>query len=116
MDEFYKKMLSKKALNKLKWRDIGNVVSKAESTIRTAFDRRSLSPLEIRELSVYYGLDIDFSHHDTKIEQYFKEEPADYIAGAVEDIIAAKVEKRLQKKLDYISHQLDKIIDLNSKK
>lgn len=104
MEEFYKKMLAKKAVNKLKWRDIGVVISKGESTIRTAFDRRSLSPLEMRELAIFYDLDMDFSHNDRKIEQAFKEEPADYITGAVEDIIAHHIYKKLEPHLELITN------------
>lgn len=104
MENFYEKMLALKGVKKLKWRDIGNVIQKKESTIRFAFQNKSLTQLEMRELAVYYDLDIDFSNHDRKIEQAFKKEVADHIPGAVEDIIAHHIYKKLEPHLELISN------------
>lgn len=115
MEDFYNKMVALKAVKRLKWREIGSVIAKGESTIRTAFERRSLSPLEMRELAVYYDLDMDFSNHDKKIRDTFKEEPADYINTNIEDIIAEKVEKKLQQHFEVLENLLSQIIMKNSR-
>ncbi|MFC4636666.1 hypothetical protein ACFO3O_22365 [Dokdonia ponticola] len=47
---FYEKLLSYKALNKLSWKDIGDIIGKEQATIRIAVRRESLSDLEIREI------------------------------------------------------------------
>lgn len=47
---FYEKLLSYKAINKLSWSDIGVVVNKEQAAIRIAVTRESLSKLEIKEL------------------------------------------------------------------
>ncbi len=50
MDDFYNKLVSFKALNSLKWKDIGDVIGMKEATIRLAVKRESLTDLEKREL------------------------------------------------------------------
>jgi len=47
--EFYNKLISYKALNRLSWGDLGRVIDKEPATIRIAVNRKSLTNLEQKE-------------------------------------------------------------------
>ena len=48
--DFYERMLDYKRRHGTGWREIGSVIDKKEATIRLAFQRKSLSELEQKEL------------------------------------------------------------------
>ncbi len=48
--DFYQRLLSYKAVNKMSWGQIGSHINKEQATIRIAVNRKSLSELEKKEL------------------------------------------------------------------
>lgn len=54
-EDFYKKLVSYKAINKLTNKEIGEVIGMNPDTLRMAVDRRSLNKWQISEISNKYG-------------------------------------------------------------
>ncbi|MFC4632977.1 hypothetical protein ACFO3O_03615 [Dokdonia ponticola] len=71
---FYEKLLSYKALNKLSWKEIGDIIGKEQATIRIAVTRESLSELEIREIENIFFKDqnSDIDNIESSTSNYAK--------------------------------------------
>ena len=55
--DFYDRLIAYKALNKLGFREIGDIVDMSEAAIRQAVKRKSLNRFQIQELEIYFELD-----------------------------------------------------------
>lgn len=73
--DFYRKMLIIKASNKIGYRAIGEVIDMKEGATRMAFDRKSFSELEIRELTKHFKLE---KNQDSKNSDKVEETETNY--------------------------------------
>lgn len=95
--DFYSKLLSYKAVNKLSWGQLGQVIEKEPATIRIAVNRKSLTKLEQNEFEKLFDLkksikkltyekekkvpyyDIDVTSHITTSFNDVAEKPTFYV-------------------------------------
>lgn len=94
--DFYEKLLSYKALNKISWPKIGKIIDMEQATIRMAVDRKSLSNLQKKALEEHFNLTkkMGFSKNDNevirvlsdKFEGISVDEVARYVAAIQDDL------------------------------
>lgn len=90
---FYEKLLSYKAINKLSWSDIGDVVDKEQAAIRIAVSRESLSKLEIKEIEKKFFNEQDVNSELKDNLQYDKEKfiSAGEYQVSIDDFVSALI-------------------------
>jgi hypothetical protein len=111
--DFYEKLKGVKSVKKLTWTEIGAVVNKKEAAIRIAFDRKSLTQLERKELENIFVKFYDEDDYRNKLREQDPEYPV-YIPEhfsknfSIEEQIADMVVQKLKPYFDEIKETIQK--------
>jgi len=111
--DFYDKLLSYKAVNKLSWSDIGSVINKEQATMRIAVNRKSLSELEIRELEKKFFSVINYENENAinKVSEPNESYPGNIHKLAYESILFFDELMTVEQYKNFFNNKLDLELD-----